>query len=97
MPIKEGDNILFYINTGGFPLDKDAWNHLWVHAQELQPSASSKMQIIQEKKDKLPDVAFPTVPYSSLINKKYTIKEKIEKIQDFINKLQYNHTGFLLF
>jgi hypothetical protein len=51
------------------------------------------MQMIQDKKDKLPDVEFPVVPYTFLANKKNSIKEKLDKIQEFINKLQYNHTG----
>jgi hypothetical protein len=55
------------------------------------------MQMIQDKKDKLPDVAFPVVPYTFLVNKKNSIKEKLEKIQEYINKLQYNHTGLVFY
>ncbi len=51
--------------------------------------------MIQDKKDKLPDVAYPQVPYTYLTQKKFTVKDKLDKIQEFMNKLQYNHTGLV--
>ena len=38
MPIREGDTIIFYVNTGGFPMSSDAWSHMFEYAKELQPS-----------------------------------------------------------
>jgi hypothetical protein len=38
VPIKEGNSVIFYINTGGFPLMSDAWSQMWSYAKELQPS-----------------------------------------------------------
>lgn len=35
----------------------------------------------------------PQAPYPILHNRDITSEEKIEKIQNFIDKLQYNHTG----
>lgn len=39
----------------------------------------------------------PVVPYTILSNKVISNTEKIEKIQNYIEKLQYNHTGYLFY
>ncbi len=36
-------------------------------------------------------------PYNQITNHKLSNQEKIEKIQEYINKLQYNHTGMQFF
>ncbi|RNA44325.1 vasohibin-2 isoform X1 [Brachionus plicatilis] len=97
VPIKEGKNVIFYLNTGGYPLNNDVWDHMWSYAKELQPSASEKIEYIQKNKDKLPNVEVPVVPYSILSNKMISNSQKIEKIQNYIEKLQYNHTGLQFF
>lgn len=51
------------------------------------------MNFIQQNKEKIPNVEFPVPPYSILTNKSLSNSEKLEKIQNFIDKLQYNHTG----
>lgn len=52
---------------------------------------------IQENKHNLPDVTMPQPPYSAIYNKQMPCNEKIEKIQNYIFKLQYNHTGYIFF
>ena len=93
MPIKEGDTIIFYINTGGFPLINDAWLQMWQYAKELQPSAADKLDRI--KNLDLPDHQVPIAPFNHIYNKKMSNSEKLDKIQNYIDKLQYNHTGFV--
>lgn len=95
MPIKEGDTIIFYINTGGFPLINDAWSQMWQYAKELQPSAADKLERIKLTKEDLPDHQVPVAPFNHIYNKKLSNAEKLEKIQIYIDKLQYNHTGFV--
>lgn len=38
--IKEGNNIIFYINLGGFPLANDVMTQMWDYAKELQPDGN---------------------------------------------------------
>lgn len=45
VPIKEGNSVIFYINTGGFPLMSDAWSQMWSYAKELQPSGKIKTKL----------------------------------------------------
>jgi hypothetical protein len=39
----------------------------------------------------------PLPPYNQITNHKLSNQEKTEKIQEYINKLQYNHTGMQFF
>jgi hypothetical protein len=93
LPIKEGDVTIFYLNTGGFPLTPDSWSQMWQFAKELQPRANHKLNAIQENRTDLNDVPIPVPPYSTLTNKNISNEEKLYKIQGFMDKLQYNHTG----
>ena len=51
------------------------------------------MDDIREKCDELPVAPLPVVPYAYIYNRKLANSEKLEKIQTYINELQYNHTG----
>ena len=45
----------------------------------------------------MPDHQVPIPPYNYISNKKISNAEKLEKIQKYIDKLQYNHTGVQFF
>ena len=45
----------------------------------------------------MPDHQVPIAPINSMMNKKMPNSEKLEKIQSYIEKLQYNHTGVQFF
>lgn len=53
------------------------------------------MNSIKENKAKINEIEYPIPPYNYLYNKNLTNSEKVEKIQNYIDKLQYNHTGFV--
>ena len=93
MPIKEGEAIIFYLNTGGFPLTHDSWSQMWQFAKELQPNAFQKLNSIRENSVDLKNFPVPTPPYYILTNKQISNEEKLGKIQIFMDTLQYNHTG----
>ncbi|CAF0745736.1 unnamed protein product [Brachionus calyciflorus] len=97
VPVKEGNKIIFYLNTGGFPLSNDVLSQMWTYAKELQPTAAEKINQIQNNKEKLADAEVPIPPYVQLNNKSYTNANKLERIQEYIDKLQYNHTGLQFF
>lgn len=60
----------------------------------LKQLAAQDFQHIQENKHNLPNADVPQPPYSLIYNKQASSFEKLEKLQNYINKLQYNHTGF---
>ena len=55
--------------------------------------ATEKIEEIKDMDDEAPDIALPQVPYAYIYNKKFTNYEKIDRIQRYIDELQYNHTG----
>ena len=60
--------------------------------------ASKLVESIKEKSiSDLPNVEIPEPPFEFILNKKYSNIEKLEKIQNFIDSLQYNHTGYFYF
>lgn len=93
MPIREGDTVIFYLNTGGFPLASDAWNHMWTFAKELQPAAGPRIDYMFQNRLAQPDVPIPMPPYPFLHNRQISNQEKLVRIQHYMDKLQYNHTG----
>ena len=70
---------------------------MWQYAKELQPSAADKVDRIKLKIEDVPDHQVPLAPYNYIYNKKMPHAEKLEKIQNYIDKLQYNHTGVQFF
>lgn len=48
---------------------------------------------IQENKFNLPNAELPQPPYQIIYNKQISCADKLDKIQAYISRLQYNHTG----
>jgi len=96
MPIREGDTIIFYVNTSGFPLSKETTEQMWSFAKELQPQAADLISKL-EAKDDYAQVAMLAPPHNHLNSPKLSTEEKLDKIQEYIDKLQYNHTGMQFF
>jgi hypothetical protein len=94
LPIKEGEQTIFYLNTGGFPLTPESWSQMWQFAKELQPTARQKLSSLQENRTDLTEMPVPVPPFLTLSNKSISNEEKLYKIQGYMDKLQYNHTGY---
>lgn len=60
---------------------------------EIKYLAADKVDEIKDLEDDVPEIQQPTVPYAHIYNKKLSNFEKIEKIKNYIDELQYNHTG----
>lgn len=97
VPIRESDTIIFYINTGPFPLRNETYSKMWDFAKELQPSAAEEIDKISNKNYFNESPCIPQTPFNFLNNPKLINHEKIEKINEYIQKLQYNHTGMQFF
>ena len=69
---------------------------MWDFAKDLQPQTAEEIDKISNKKN-LKDIPYPLVPFTHLNNPKLLNSEKVEKLNEFIQKLQYNHTGMQFF
>lgn len=85
----------FYVNRGGFPLDKETWERMWRHVARIHPTGEDLGKKIRGATD-LPKIPIPSVPtYQPTTT--ITISQRLEAIQKYIRDLQYNHTGTQFF
>ena len=85
----------FLINRSGLPFDELTWNELWEFASHLHPEAKLTLREIQSAPS-LIDLPHPLPPSASLARQGRTV-EYVEKVQDYLKKLTYNHTGTQFF
>ena len=83
----------FHINKNGFPIDEKTWNRIWKIAFKIYPDAQKDMQEIKQSDD-LADLPVSGIP---IFTPQMTTPQCIQAVQDFINSLNYNHTGTQLF
>jgi hypothetical protein len=63
------------------------------HKSFILKLVASQVDDLRDRDDDLPEILVPECPYSAIYNKKISNYDKVAKIQQFINELQYNHTG----
>lgn len=86
----EENGVLFWVNKSGFPIDDHTWDRMWDHAAKIHPQGPDMVRNIRNKHD-LPQIPVPQAPLS--FGATLTVPEKLKKVQDYMNELQYNHTG----
>ncbi|XP_002130486.2 tubulinyl-Tyr carboxypeptidase 2-like isoform X1 [Ciona intestinalis] len=89
----DDDNILFYINKNGFPVDDKTWEKMWRYAGKIYPDAKSRIEKIKNNEN-LNKIPVPTVP---VFPARLPTNQCLKLIQNYISSLQYNHTGTQLF
>jgi len=82
----------WHVNKGGFPIRKDTWEKMWTHVVDTHPEGESVAEAIRGKILKKP--AIPTAPS---VNEAHPVQGSLWKIQQYMNSLQYNHTGTQFF
>ena len=85
----------FLINRSGLPFDELTWNELWQFASHLYPEARMTLREIQSA-PLLAEVPHPNPPGIALA-KRGRIVEYLDRVQDYMNQLTYNHTGTQFF
>lgn len=88
--VQEENGVLFWINRSGFPMDERTWNRMWDHVARTHPDGTSMTEKIRNQVN-LPQVAVPQPPLNFAPS--VPIAERLERIQKYMNELEYNHTG----
>ena len=84
-----------FSSRSGLPFDELTWHELWDFACHLYPEARATFKEI-ESAPLLQNVAIPIPPGIGLA-KQGRVAEYLEKVQEYLKKLSYNHTGTQFF
>lgn len=48
---EQNDGVLFYVNTGGFPINNRVWDRMWDHVARIHPDGYKVATKIRKAKD----------------------------------------------
>ncbi|KAK6183485.1 hypothetical protein SNE40_010960 [Patella caerulea] len=91
---QEENGVWFWVNKSGFPVEDKTWDRMWDHVAKIHPGGYNMVCSIRGAKD-LPQIPTPQPPFSLPVQ--MPVAEKLEKIQNYMRELQYNHTGTQFF
>ena len=83
----------FLVNKDGFPVSQYTMDTLWGNVRELYDDGKKYENEIRGNPD-IPSRSIPSVP--SLLPS-IPVRQRLASIQNYINELQYNHTGMQFF
>lgn len=92
--VQEENGVLFWVNRSGFPMDDRTWDRMWDHVARLHPEGMAMTKKIRNQAV-LPQIAMalPPLNFSPVV----TVPERLERIQQYMSDLEYNHTGTQFF
>lgn len=93
VPSEDESGILFYVNKDGFPISKKTWERMWRHVEKIHPKGAQVVQSVRES-EHLAKVPYVAVPVFTPV---MSVEEKLGLIQNYLQQLQYNHTGTQFF
>lgn len=91
---QEENGVWFWVNKNGFPVDDMTWERMWDHVAKIHPNGYKMVHSVRGNVD-LPQVPYPQAPLN--MSPALSVADKLEKIQKYMNNLQYNHTGTQFF
>eukprot|EP00794_Sanderia_malayensis_P009855 gene9855-10866_t len=83
----------FLVNKSGFPLKEETMNELWNYVVDNFQDGSKYESELRGKRG-IPKTVIPSLPST---NPSMSLLQKLEGIQNYMNQLQYNHTGMQFF
>ncbi|XP_046341883.1 tubulinyl-Tyr carboxypeptidase 1-like [Haliotis cracherodii] len=92
--VQEENGVLFWVNKSGFPIEDRTWQRMWDHVAKIHPEGHKMVQGVRQSKE-LVTIPAPQAPLS--FSPTVPIGDRVEKIQNYMTELQYNHTGTQFF
>ena len=83
----------WHVNKSGFPISEETWSKMWQHIADVHPDAA-KISASIRGQDSLKGVPIPPCPS---INPAHSVHHNLVLVQNYMNELQYNHTGTQFF
>ncbi|CAM4906231.1 unnamed protein product [Rotaria socialis] len=96
-PMRSGTTILCYINRDGLPLSDRCTERMWSFCMEQYAKNVTDIEILRNQIDNYPPVTHPDPPYHIATSTRLTVAEKLQQIQNYIQRLEYNYTGMQFF
>ncbi|EDV29910.1 uncharacterized protein TRIADDRAFT_20295 [Trichoplax adhaerens] len=90
----DDEDVNFYINRGGFPIQQEYWHKLWKHTKRHHSAKGEEAENQIRGNRSLSKVPVPIAP---TITPGMTTEERIICIQNYISDLHYNFTGLQFF
>ncbi|XP_052769467.1 tubulinyl-Tyr carboxypeptidase 2-like isoform X3 [Mya arenaria] len=91
---REENGVWFWVNKNGFPVDDVTWGRMWDHVAKIHPDGYKMVATVRANTN-LPPIPVPQAPMN--FSPTMPIPDRLEKIQNYMNALEYNHTGTQLF
>ncbi|CAF0937629.1 unnamed protein product [Adineta steineri] len=95
--MRSGDVVLFYVNRDGLPLSDRCNERMWNFCIEQNPKHASEIQTIRDRTINYAPKTYPDPPYHIATNPRLKVHEKLQLIQNYIQRLEYNYTGMQFF
>ena len=84
----------WHVNKSGFPISEGTWSKMWQHIADVHPDA---MQISASIRGQTSLKGVPLIPACPSVNPAHPVHHNLLLVQDYMNELQYNHTGTQFF
>lgn len=83
----------FYINKGGFPIDKSTWERMWTHIVKIHPDGTNVVNKIRH----CDDLAEKPIPAAPVCFAPCTsVFDRLQAVQDYMKELEYPCSMFLV-
>ncbi|CAF0723962.1 unnamed protein product [Adineta ricciae] len=92
-----GNTILYFVNRDGLPLSERCNERMWSFCKEQYPKHEEEIQTLHDKVINYPPKLCPEPPYHIASNTRLKVHEKLQQIQNYIYRLEYNYTGMQFF
>ena len=84
----------WHVNKSGFPISEETWSKMWQHIADVHPDAA---QISSSIRGQTSLKGVPPIPPCPSINPAHSVHHNLLLVQNYMNELQYNHTGTQFF